>query len=152
MAERDVVNETHSSSVGPALPWGEVMGVRTLSTVIDAIDVALGQRIEGIVMWAMTFVATPVARSTGFTLSTFSRSINVLKRAEEYVEEISARDTAWGVGYTRPSGVARLAKHPGLNAIQHEGFVVLRHRRRAIGVDRPGWGAMKRCGGCGSRM
>jgi hypothetical protein len=71
-----------------------------MSTVIDALDVELGQRIEVIVAdGAIDIVATPGRPLTRLSVEHIPVLINVLKRAAEYAQaDTHARETAWG-GY-----------------------------------------------------
>lgn len=71
-----------------------------MSTVIDALDVELGQRIEIIVTdGAIDIVATPSRPLTGLSVEHVPVLINVMKRAAQYAEaDKHARETAWS-GY-----------------------------------------------------
>ena len=84
--------------------WTAYLGIGNggdgMSTVIDALEVELGQRIEVLVDdGAIDIVATPSRPLTRLSVEHVPVLINVLKRAAEYAEaDKRARETAWG-GY-----------------------------------------------------
>jgi hypothetical protein len=71
-----------------------------MSTVIDALDVELGQRIEITVTdGAIELMATPFRPLTRLSVEHVPVFVNMLKQAAEYAKaDKHARETAWG-GY-----------------------------------------------------
>jgi hypothetical protein len=100
MSKRHVMNEDSIQ----VFVWTAYLGIGNggdgMSTLIDALDVELGQRIEIIVTdGAIDIVATPNRPLTRLSVEHVPALINVLKRAAEYAEaDKHARETAWG-GY-----------------------------------------------------
>ena len=100
MARTRLVNDDHIQ----VLVWTAYLGIGNggdgMSTVIDALDVELDQRIEVLVTdGAIDIVATPSRPLTRLSVEHVPVLINVLKRAAEYAEaDKHARETAWG-GY-----------------------------------------------------